>query len=263
MNLKNKFPFRLGTSSYIIPDNIIPNVKYLSDKVDDIEILLFESDEISNLPNTATIKEMNKIAKENNLSYNIHLPVDIVLGATNETIRKNSVQKCIRVIELMQNVNPIAYILHLTGNPNIMGTGTTETIKDWLPSFNKSLNEITSRNIDPSLICIETLKYPFYYLDNLIDKFNLSVCLDVGHILIYKHSLEEYFNKYLEKTKVIHLHGIKNGKDHNHIGYLDTSVLNFVIKSIMETRKKEKILTLEIFNEEDFNNSIKQLEKYL
>ena len=64
----------------------------------------------------------------------------------------------------MQKVNPIAYILHLTGNPDIMGEGTSETIKDWLPFLHKSLKEITSCGIDSNIICIETLSYPFHCL---------------------------------------------------------------------------------------------------
>ncbi len=34
MNCKNRFPFKVGTTSYIIPDEIIPNIEYLKDKVD-------------------------------------------------------------------------------------------------------------------------------------------------------------------------------------------------------------------------------------
>ncbi len=38
--------FRIGTTSYIIPDDIIPpNVRYLGGKTDDIELVLFEVDD--------------------------------------------------------------------------------------------------------------------------------------------------------------------------------------------------------------------------
>ena len=48
------YPFRLGTTSYIIPNSILPNVRYLADKVKDIELVLFESDDgISNFPDAA------------------------------------------------------------------------------------------------------------------------------------------------------------------------------------------------------------------
>ena len=263
MPIKNKFPFRIGTSSYIIPDDIIPNIKFLASQVDDIEILLFESDEISNLPDEKVIEEMNLLSKQNDLTYNIHLPIDIALGATDEFVRKNSVQKCLRVIDLMQKVNPLAYILHLTGNPNIMGEGTTETIKDWLPSLRKSLKEMEEKGVQMSLLCVETLSYPFHYLDNLIEDFNLSVCLDVGHILIYGYSLQEYFKKYLNKTKVIHLHGILEGKDHNDISNLPKKTLDYIISTIKNNQVKDRIVTLEIFNENDFFVSKNILEGYV
>jgi len=34
--LKNRFPFRLGTTSYIIPADLITNVRFLASYVDDI-----------------------------------------------------------------------------------------------------------------------------------------------------------------------------------------------------------------------------------
>jgi sugar phosphate isomerase/epimerase len=262
-SIKNKFPFRIGTTSYIIPDDIIPNIKYLSKQVDDVEILLFESDEISNLPAKKVISEMNQIAEENNLTYNIHLPVDIALGSADKKIRKNSIQKCLRVIDLMNNVNPLAYILHLTGNPNIMGEGTTETITDWLPHMYESLFEIEQAGVNMQELCAETLSYPFHNLDNLINEFGLSVCLDVGHLLIYNYSLHQHFDKYLNKTKVIHLHGIRNGKDHNSIDNLPEEILGYIIASLKKSSMVERIVTMEIFNEKDFLNSKKALENYL
>ncbi len=263
MSLKNKFPFRIGTSSYIIPDDIIPNIKYLANQVDDIEILLFESDEISNLPNKNVIKEMNQLAAKNNLTYNIHLPVDIALGSTNKQIRESSVQKCLRVIDLMQAVNPLAYILHLTGNPDIMGKGTTETIKDWLPFLEESLFEIKKTGMNMNLLSVETLSYPFNYLDELINKFNLSVCLDIGHLLIYGYSLEEHLTKYIDKTKVIHLHGILDGKDHQAISNLPEEILNELFSTLNKNYLKDRIVTLEIFNEFDFLLSKKILQGYI
>ena len=262
-SIKNKFPFRIGTSSYIIPEDIIPNVNYLAQQVDDIEILLFESDEISNFPSKTILKKMKEIALKNKLTYNIHLPVDIALGATDKTIRENSIQKCLRAIDLMNDVNPLAYILHLTGNPDIMGKGTTETIKDWLPYLNESIEKIEQYGIDMSLICVETLSYPFYYLDDLINNFNLSVCLDIGHLLIYGYSIEEHLKKYLDKTKVIHLHGIENGKDHKDISKLPKEIITQIFTALEQNQMKNRIVTLEIFNEQDFIASKKILEEYI
>src|SRR5208337_2974964 len=61
-SLKNRFPFRMGTIPYIIPAELLPNVNFLAGKVDDIELVLFESDEITNLPENATVKALKKTA---------------------------------------------------------------------------------------------------------------------------------------------------------------------------------------------------------
>ena len=88
--MKNRFPFRLGTTSYILHDDILPNVHFLKDKVDHIELLVFESDETSNYPAPSLIQELNKIAEDNDLTYTVHLPINIKLGTLNETKRKKN-----------------------------------------------------------------------------------------------------------------------------------------------------------------------------
>jgi hypothetical protein len=43
-------PFRIGTTSYIYPDDILPNVHRLKGKIDDIELVLFEANNAGNIP---------------------------------------------------------------------------------------------------------------------------------------------------------------------------------------------------------------------
>ena len=61
-SLKNRFTFRLGTASCIIPGDLRGNVAFLADKADDIELVLFESHEIDNLPDAATLRELKNTA---------------------------------------------------------------------------------------------------------------------------------------------------------------------------------------------------------
>ena len=76
--MKLKLPFRLGTTSYIVPDEILPKVQYLADKVDDIELILFEVDEgPNNLLDTNIIRNILSLANNCNLIYTVHLPLDL------------------------------------------------------------------------------------------------------------------------------------------------------------------------------------------
>ncbi len=58
------YPFRLGTTSYIIPADILPNVRYLADKVQDVELVLFEVDDgQNNLPSAEVIDDLIQVGR--------------------------------------------------------------------------------------------------------------------------------------------------------------------------------------------------------
>ena len=107
----NNYPFRLGTTSYIIPADILSNVQYLAGKVEDVELVLFEVDDgPNNLPHREQILDLKKIAAESNLTYTVHLPLDTQLGCEDEQTRIRSVNKCLRVMERMVPVKPFGWI---------------------------------------------------------------------------------------------------------------------------------------------------------
>ena len=78
--LKRSFPFRLATTSYILPAEIVPNIRYLGQYFDEIELVLFESGRESNLPTPGDIREMARLASDLDLTYNVHLPADLFFG---------------------------------------------------------------------------------------------------------------------------------------------------------------------------------------
>ena len=79
---KGIFPFKLGTTSFIYPDDYIPNVKMLGPYLDEIELLLFESLPADSLPTSGVIRELSELAGEHDVTYNIHLPTDVSISAT-------------------------------------------------------------------------------------------------------------------------------------------------------------------------------------
>lgn len=46
--------FRLGSTSYVWPADILPKVRQLGPRVDDVELVLFEVEGNSNLPDAIT-----------------------------------------------------------------------------------------------------------------------------------------------------------------------------------------------------------------
>jgi hypothetical protein len=69
---KGFYPFKLATTSFIYPDDYIPNVKMLGPFVDEIELLLFESNAIESFFSASIIDKLQRLATDLNLSYNSH-----------------------------------------------------------------------------------------------------------------------------------------------------------------------------------------------
>lgn len=175
--MKGVLPFRIGTTSYILPDDIIPNLLHLRERVDDVELVLFESEEFSNLPSVESAAEIERLGAEADLSYTVHLPLDIALGAADEDVRRESVHKCLRVVERMSSVHPFAWILHLHGDQR--GEPPTDDMPRWLAQNRRSLSEFLQLGPPSRRVCIEIQDYDFQHFAALVREFDLSVCVDI------------------------------------------------------------------------------------
>ena len=252
-----KIPFRIGTSSYIYPDNIIPNVRKLKKRVDDIELVLFEMPDESNIPSREELKELMRIAKESDLSYTVHMPLDINLGSITENKRMHSAIKVTELIDYLSILKPHAYIVHFN-----LRKLAEKNINLWQGRINDSLSHILKKTrIDSSKIAVENLDYPFSYAEDIIAHGNLSVCIDIGHLINTKNDAQEHLSKHLNRAKVIHLHGVNKKRDHTSLKYLDKRLIKSIWK-LLNDNNYRGVLTLEVFSEGDFEESIAVLNKY-
>lgn len=259
--LKGFFPFRLGTTSYIIPSDIVTNVSWLSDVVDDIELVLFESEKVSNLPDERTVETLRSIAAEKNLTYTVHFPLDIAFCSLEEPVRRESAAMCGRIIRLMEPLRPFAYIVHCTGGDENGPLGI-RMLKKWRAAARESFRRLTGCGVAAERFAVETLGYPFRYIESVVEEFNMSVCLDIGHILLNRYSIEEYLSRYFDRTRVVHLHGIIAGKDHKSLSGFDPPLLEKIMGLLAKGSRIPRALTLEIFSEKDLRESLEILERH-
>lgn len=260
--MKNRFPFRFGTTSYIIPADIIPNVEYLKDKVDDIELVLFESDEFSNLPSAADMQRLASLAGEHDLTYSVHLPLDVYLGHPDSGERKRSVGKCRRIAELTEILPKSAYVLHFEAGPGVDINGFSEAeMRLFVDSLHDSSAMLLDRMpVEPSSICVENLNYPYELVMPVVEEYGFSVTLDVGHLEYYGFPTEAYLQRYLSRAGVLHMHGTREGKDHNSLSGMNPRVLDMVMQALQDDPRSDRVFTLEIFSEEDFADSSRVME---
>jgi hypothetical protein len=150
---KGVFPFKIGTTSFIYPDGYIPNVETLGPYLEEIELLLFESTPKNHLPTQAEISKLGLLAEKYQLTYNIHLPIDLYLGDGNMNRRNQAVESIIGISELVSPLSPSTCTLHLIYHWN---------------TYNSTQLKIWQQNI-------------YHSLSRLMDAGNFSICPGCGY----------------------------------------------------------------------------------
>ena len=264
MKTKNRLPFRLGTTSYIWPDDILPNVVQLAPLVDDIELVLFESDEYgSNLPGKDVTAELGRLALAHDLTYTVHLPLDLhlignaVQGGDDDSVRNLSLEKARRVIERTQVLDPFAYIVHLDGKA-IQNGAEAELLARWQSQAARSLEQVAAWAGDAQRVCVENLEnYDAEAFAPALDAVPVSRCVDIGHF--WRQGLDPlpHLHEWQARTRVIHIHGIGE-RDHKSLAEMPFGLLDPVIHHLME--KMRGVVTMEVFGVDDFFSSKAALE---
>jgi len=266
-NYRGRFPFKLATTSYIYPDEIVPNVVKLGPFFDEIELVLFESERPDSIPDPVQIDHLIELSKLHQLGFNIHLPLDVSLGDECDDVRTHGISITKTVIERTLPLNPSLYTLHLDFiNPPTLSLRRGEEgefvqekdVEAWRRRVSRSLKEILDNGIEPKRISIETLGYPFEWIEDTVREFGVSVCLDIGHILINGYDLDHYFKTYLPRTSIIHLHGVHNGSDHLGIETLPESDLDLILSAL---RHYHGIVSIEVFSIDKLGSSLSILEE--
>jgi sugar phosphate isomerase/epimerase len=253
---KGIYPFKIGTTSFIYPDHYIPNVKMLGPYMDEIELLLFESQGTDALPSRTVITELCRLAAEFDLSYNVHLPTDISISDRDPARQRDAVETLVRVIERVDPLCPSALILHV---PYIEESLKKHDVKKWRAIVYKNLEKILSAVDNKKIIAIENLDYPLELLEDIIVDLDLAICLDLGHLMLYEYDVLEVFNKYSFKTSVLHLHGVENDCDHTTLERLSERLFETVLRVL---NRFTGVVSIEVFSFENLDSSLKFLESH-
>ena len=248
-----KVHFRIGTTSYIVPDDILPNVQFLAGKVDDVELVLFEVDEgENNLPDDAVINAIHQTMLSADLTCTVHLPLDLRLGddLENQTL---SIIKALRVIRQTARLKPWAYVLHLDGRSVRTVCGSRDW-EEWNLRTRQALTYLSGELEEPRLLSVENLDgYPPDFWDPALEGLPFSRCVDIGHLWKDGYDPLPFLEKHIENTRVLHIHGIAQ-RDHQSLQNVPALELRRIMDFLVGVNY-EGVLTMEIFGEDDFYSS--------
>ncbi len=254
--LKQRFAFRLATTSYIIPEAILPNIAFLGPHFDEIELVLFESQDLNNLPTPAEIRKLVALAEDFNLTYNIHLPGDVFFGDPDPALRQAFCTTAINFYERTLALNPTTYILHLDSRK---ADGEVEADRAaWRRQVHESLDRMQSKGMDLGRVVVENLEYPLERITPFAEAFGMGLCLDIGHLLRYGHDLGKQLEAFLSKSTMVHLHGVNDGEDHLALDHIPQPEWNIICRSLQEFRG---VVSLEVFSVDDLIPSLPRIQK--
>ncbi len=251
-------PFRIGTSSYIIPDDILPNVRWLAGKVRDIELVLFDIDEYCNIPDAAQIDELNALAAASDLTYTVHLPLNLNFSAEGKDV---SIQKALKVINATRGLDPRAFVCHLECKDIPSEPG--EALRQWQSERTAAVTELLKEAAIPSrMLAVENLEtYPGEWNDPVIRACGTSATLDIGHLFLQGIDPVPVIHERAAVTTVMHLHGV-GSRDHQSLRHMPAETIREIITALIREDYRG-VLTLEVFNETDFTESMDMIRESL
>lgn len=231
------------------------------------------------LPHTfapPAIAGLAALKEEIGVTYTVHLPLWSVEPSTPLTpVREGSVRAVIDTIRATAPLEPETYVLHATGalasefyQKKLSPAGKSLILRIFQSNARQSIETLLAETEIPSRqLAIETIEFPFGLTLELAEELDLSMCLDVGHVLVGFSGpigVFEALERCLPRLAEIHLHDgpwqgpehrLGYGQDHQPLGSgdLDTAHLldrlteaGFSGPLIFELKVEEALASLDV-----------------
>ena len=109
--------YRIGASSMVFGHDLVENAGMLCRMVDHVEIVLFHTSELNNIPCTDAIRSLYEIGRKYATTYSVHLPAMLEIGARNQSRRNEDIRLIRDICFRMAKLNPLHYVLHIPLSP--------------------------------------------------------------------------------------------------------------------------------------------------
>lgn len=272
MNVRNwRLPWRVGTTSYIVADDLAANAAFLAQYVQDMQLVLFDlPDGPSNLPDAAAVAQLAAIGARSDLTYTVHLIDD--LGEEDappthqaEPSLLSSLESARKVIDRTRALTPWAWVCHLDGRAVRAGGFEHAALDAWQAQIIQVVAQASAYVDEPERLAIENLEgYPPEFVTPVVAAAQTGRCVDVGHLWLDGHDPVEHLLAAWPRLRVIHLHGVsgdrtRHNRDHRSVALTAPDRLDEIVHLLLQ-RDYTGVLTLEIFGEADFWSSLHALE---
>lgn len=258
-----KPPFKIGAPSMVYGPGTVKNARFLSGVVDHVEIVLFHTSTLHNIPTDNEIRELNEIKEGEHIGFSVHLPASLEIAHENKARREESVDFTIELCAKASGLNPDHFVLHipistptLTAVPGCYFAEKDRCeFSDWEKRASEALEKLQDSTGLGERLLVENINYSPGYLDPFLRQGLGRLCLDVGHLLLGREDVLETLSRRLHVTDEIHVHGVRGADEHLGLSVLQTGVVREWVRCLM-TASYDKVLNLEVFSPEDLESSM-------
>jgi sugar phosphate isomerase/epimerase len=168
--------------------------------------------------NLPSVERLRALRESRGLGYTLHLPLWSVDPSTPvQPVRRSSLDALVDGVLRMAPLEPEVYVLHATGA--LAGEfGRMAALEPVRPLVMRLFQEQARRSVKrlldrtglPSrLLALENVEFPLELTLELAEEFDLSVCLDTGHVLAGFSgdvTLEDALRRTFPRLTEVHLH---------------------------------------------------------
>lgn len=241
-------PFRLGATCFIYEADLVTNARQLAPFADDIELVLYETEQWgTNFPSPAQVAELDTVARDNHLTYTVHLPLDLKLGDA------RAFDQARRAIEVTRALGPFGYVMHLDGSP-LVSDASAAALSRWQAEAVQILAHVTGWVGDAARVCVENVEVwnPDFFAE-VVAQAQVSRCIDIGHLWKEGCDPVPHLVQHLPHTRIVHLHGLGT-RDHQSLTHMRDPELFPVVETLLQSDFRG-VVTLEVFGPDDFFTS--------
>jgi sugar phosphate isomerase/epimerase len=256
-SFKRRFPFPLACPSFIYRAGYVENVRCLAPYIDEIQLLFFESRPPATLPTPELIEELQSLANVHGITYNVHLPTDLFPGHPDESQRRHAADALVKILHCCKKLDPSTYTLHI--NPNPEGCPPL-SVATWQNYLIETMEQVLRTGVPGRKISVENIDDDLEKVENVIRTLDLSVCMDLGHLMVNDGNIDAFYRQWKERISIVHLHGVNGGKDHLPLDHLSSQKMERVMEILSLSKGP---LTVEVYSREALNASLNHLVDWL
>ncbi len=239
---------RLGCPSCLLPADLATNVRAVADRVDDVELVLFDvPGHGCNFPDAAEVAELARLAAAHDLTYTVHLPLDL------HRDRVDALEQAARAIAATRSLAPFAWVAHLDGTV-LLDHPTPTAVATWQVQAHDVLARVAGWTGAPERVCVENVeRWDPAHFARVVERLPVSRCVDFGHLWLESGDPLAAWRAWGPRARVVHLHGV-NGRDHVGLDQIAPHQLDPVVREL--ATGFSGVVTFEVFTEDELDRSL-------